>query len=77
MKNNQVSCAAHHSEQSLPIVSAWENLVTSHNFLLIYFFTANLHFHSTKLVQDRISKIRNFLPNVHNLMKFGGIAYPY
>ena len=41
---------------------------------MFYFFITKHHIHSSKLVQDRISKIRNLLPNVPNLIKFGGIA---
>ena len=44
-----------------------------HFFRVLYFITKH-HFHSTKLVQDRISKIHNFLPNVPNLIKLRGIA---
>ena len=33
------------------------------------------HFHSTKLVQDMISKNRNILHNVPNLIRFGGLAH--
>ena len=29
----------------------------------------------TKLVQDRISKISNFLPIVSNLIRFGGVVH--
>ena len=39
------------------------------------FFITKRHFHSTKLVQDRISKIRNLLSDVPNLMKFVVIAH--
>ena len=42
---------------------------------MFYILTTKPHFHSSKLVQDRISKIRNLLPNVPNLIKFGGIAH--
>ena len=44
-------------------------------FLVFYFFSAEDHFHSTKHVQDSITKILNLLPNVPNLMKFGVIAH--
>ena len=37
----------------------------------MFFFTTKHHFHSTKLVQDRISKIQKLLPNVPNLIKSG------
>ena len=46
-------------------------------FLVFSFFTTKHHFHSTNLVQDRILKIRNLLPNEPNLIKFGGIAHNY
>ena len=39
------------------------------------FFTTEHHFHSTKLLRDRISKIRNLLAIVPNLIKFGGISH--
>ena len=40
-------------------------------FLVFHFLH---HFHSKKLVQDRISKFRNLLRIVINPIKFGGIA---
>ena len=45
------------------------------NFAVFYLFTTKHHHHSTKLLQDRISKIRNLLPNAPILIKFGGIAH--
>ena len=39
------------------------------------FFTTKQHFHSTKIVRNRISKIRNLFPIVARLMKFGGLAH--
>ena len=43
------------------------------NYLAFYIFNTK-HHHSTKLMQNRISKIRNFLPNMLNVMKFEGMA---
>ena len=39
-------------------------------FLVFQFFTTKRHHHSTKLVQDRISRIRNLLPIVPSPIKF-------
>ena len=75
MKQYQASWADHHSELSLTILSAWANYVTTYNFFSVYFFTTKHQFHSTKLAPSRISKIRNLLPNVPYLMKFGSIAH--
>ena len=71
MKNNEESCAARHSEQSLQSLSVRANLVTSYNFFSVLFVH---HLHSTQRVQVRISKSRNLLPNLPNL-KFGVIAH--
>ena len=38
-------------------------------FLALRYFTTKHHFQSTKLVQDRISKIHNLLPTVPNAIK--------
>ena len=66
MKNNRISYDAHPSEQSLQILSAWTNEATSYNFFVRYFCTTKHHHQFTKLMQDRISKIRNFLRMVPN-----------
>ena len=42
---------------------------------MLYIFNTKHHFPSRKLVRGRISKIRNVLPNVPNLMKFGSNAH--
>ena len=75
MKNIRLSCSAHSFEHSLQISSAWANELPSYYFVVFYIFTTKNHFHSSKLVHDRISKIRNLLPNVPNLIKCGGIAH--
>ena len=41
----------------------------------MFFFHHQAPLHSTKFVQDTISRIRNLLPNVPNLIQFGGIAH--
>ena len=46
----------------------------SYHYLFIYLFITKHPFHSTKLVQDEISKIRNLLSYVPNVIKFVGVG---
>ena len=66
-QKDQIYCAAHHSERSLEILSAWENWVTPYNLFSVLL----LHF-----VLFYISKIHNLLLTaVTNQMNFEGIVH--
>ena len=68
MKTYQIFCPGQPSEQSIRISSAWANWKRSSNFLVSFL-------DPTKLVQDRISKIRYVISIEPNPIKIGGISH--
>ena len=72
MKNNQVSCAVIILNNHFKLYQLEQIRLQVTIFLVLYIFTPKHPFNSTKLVQDWISKIRNFSPTVKNLIKFAG-----